>query len=114
VKILGNLSGLAVIVAVVVFAYRRIADQDKAGKSTYSDWLFLSILLLTTLTGFLCEMLRLVAAPGLAYPAYVVHLALIFFLLVYIPYSKFAHLVYRTTAMLHAAAMPPAKPREAP
>jgi quinone-modifying oxidoreductase subunit QmoC len=114
VKILGNLSGLAVIVAVVVFAYRRIADRDKAGKSTYSDWLFLSILLLTTLTGFLCEMLRLVAAPRLAYPTYVVHLALIFFLLVYIPYSKFAHLVYRTTAMLHAAAIPPAKARGAP
>lgn len=109
VKILGNLSGLAVVAAAVVFAYRRIADRGKAGKSAYSDWLFLSVLLLTTLTGFLCETLRLLAAPRLAYPAYVVHLALVFFLLVYIPYSKFAHLVYRTVAMLHAAASPPAR-----
>jgi quinone-modifying oxidoreductase subunit QmoC len=108
VKLLGNASGLAVIAALAVFTWRRIADGERAGKSTYSDWLFLAILLLTTLTGFLCQALRLADLPWLAYPMYVVHLVLIFFLLVYIPYSKFAHLVYRTTAMLHAASRVPA------
>ena len=102
VKILGNLSGAAVIAAVGVFLWRRIADQRRAGKSTYSDWLFLTILGLTTLTGFFCQWLRL-AGLRAAYPMYFVHLVLIFFLLVYIPYSKFAHLVYRTLAMLHAS-----------
>jgi quinone-modifying oxidoreductase subunit QmoC len=109
VKILGNVSGLALIAALVVFGYRRIADKEKAGKSTYSDWLFLDILLLTTLTGFLSQLLRLAGVPGLAYPTYFVHLVFVFFLLVYIPYSKFAHLVYRTVAMLHAAARAPAR-----
>ncbi len=103
VKLLGNLSGVAVIAAVIVFLWRRIADAREAGKSTYSDWLFLAILLLTTLTGFLSQWLRLADLRALAYPAYVVHLVFIFFLLVYIPYSKFAHLAYRTVAMLHAA-----------
>lgn len=103
VKILGNVSGAAVIAAVVVLAYRRIVDKKKAGKSTYSDWLFLHILMWTTFTGFLTEGLRLAGIRELAYPSYFVHLLFIFFLLVYFPYSKFAHLVYRTVAMLHGA-----------
>jgi quinone-modifying oxidoreductase subunit QmoC len=103
VKILGNVSGLALIAALAVFGYRRIADRERAGKSTYSDWLFLDVLLLTTLTGFLSQIFRLAALPRVAYPVYFVHLVFIFFLLVYIPYSKFAHLVYRTVAMLYQA-----------
>jgi quinone-modifying oxidoreductase subunit QmoC len=102
VKILGNVSGAAVVGALAVFLWRRIADGARAGKSTYSDWLFLVILLLTTLTGFACQWLRL-ADVRLAYPVYFVHLVLVFFLLVYLPYSKLAHLVYRTVAMLWSA-----------
>ena len=105
VKILGNVSGVAVIAAVAVFAYRRAVDKEKAGKSTYSDWLFLVILVLTTLTGFMTELLRLGGARELAYPTYFIHLVFIFFLLVYFPYSKFAHLVYRAVAMWHAASV---------
>ena len=102
VKILGNVSGAALIAGLAVFIWRRIVDQEKAGKSAYSDWLFLDILVLTTLTGFLCEVLRLADVPRLAYPTYFVHLIFVFFLLVYIPYSKFAHIVYRFVAMLYA------------
>jgi len=107
VKILGNVSGFAIVTAVAVFAWRRIADGRRAGKSTYTDWLFLAVLLLTVLTGLLCETLRLADFPRIAYPMYVVHLIFIFFLLVYLPYSKLAHLVYRTTAMLHATRVAP-------
>ncbi len=104
VKILGNVSGLALIVALAVFGYRRIADRERAGKSTYSDWLFLFVLLLTALTGYLSQLLRLADVARLAYPTYFVHLVFVFFLLVYIPYSKFAHLMYRTVAMVYSAA----------
>jgi len=103
VKILGNVSGIAVLVACAVFLYRRYTDKEKAGKSTYSDWLFLWVLALTTLTGFLSEILRLANIPPLAYWVYFIHLIFIFSLLVYIPYSKFAHLAYRFVAMLYAA-----------
>jgi quinone-modifying oxidoreductase subunit QmoC len=109
VKILGNVSGLAVIVAAGIFLWRRIADAERAGKSTYSDWLFLSILGLTTLTGFLSQWLRLGDLRA-AYPVYFVHLLFVFFLLVYIPYSKFAHLIYRSLAMLHGAGTSGARP----
>jgi len=107
VKILGNVSGMVVVLASAVFLWRRIADADRAGKSAYSDWLFLSILGLTTLTGFLSQWLRL-ADLRVAYPMYFIHLLFVFFLLVYIPYSKFAHLIYRGLAMLHAAGAAPA------
>jgi quinone-modifying oxidoreductase subunit QmoC len=102
VKILGNVSGTALVVGLAVFFWHRIGEQARAGKSTYADWLFLIILALAVFTGFACESLRLADLAALAYPTYFVHLTLVFFLLVYLPYSKFGHLVYRTTAMLYA------------
>lgn len=101
VKIFGNVSGIAVIVALVIFLIRRLVDKEKAGKSTYSDWFFLSLLLLTALTGFLSETTRLAGLES-AYWVYFVHLVFIFCLLVYLPYSKLAHLVYRFVAMLYS------------
>lgn len=103
VKILGNVSGVAVMGALAVFFVRRIVDGAKAGKNTYSDWLFLTILTLTALTGYANEALRLADVRHAAYPMYFIHLVLVFFLLVYFPYSKFAHVVYRTAAMLFTA-----------
>lgn len=107
VKILGNVSGIAVLIACGVFLCRRYKDKEKAGKSTYSDWLFLWVLALTTLTGFLSEISRLANIPPLAYWVYLIHLVFIFCLLVYIPYSKFAHLAYRFVAMLYSASRAP-------
>jgi quinone-modifying oxidoreductase subunit QmoC len=99
-KLLGNVSGVAVIVATLVFIARRLIDKEKAGKTTYNDWLFVVVLLLVAVTGFLTQIVRLADAPGIAYPTYFVHLTLVFFLLAYAPFSKFAHVFYRPTAML--------------
>jgi len=101
-KILGNVSGIAVIGACAVFMVRRWVDKEKAGKTTYNDWLFVSVLLLVAVTGFLAQITRAAELPGLAYPTYFVHLTMVFFLLAYSPFSKFAHAYYRPTAMLLA------------
>ncbi|MCW5699848.1 MAG: quinone-interacting membrane-bound oxidoreductase complex subunit QmoC [Rhodospirillales bacterium] len=101
-KILGNVSGIAVIVAALVFIFRRVVDKEKAGKTTYTDWLFVTVLLLVAATGFLSQIARTADLPGLAYPTYFIHLTLVFFLLAYSPFSKFAHVFYRPTAMLIA------------
>ena len=103
VKILGNGSGVAVLFACAVFLARRWKGEEKAGKSSYTDWLFLGAIGATALTGFLCQLFRLGGSATLAYGTYFVHLVLIFFLLVYLPYSKFAHLIYRSVAMLHSS-----------
>jgi quinone-modifying oxidoreductase subunit QmoC len=103
-KILGNVSGAAVIVATLVFIGRRLLDKEKAGKTTYNDWLFVTVLLLVAVTGFLAQIARIGELPGVAYPTYFVHLTLVFFLLAYAPFSKFAHVFYRPTAMLIARA----------
>jgi quinone-modifying oxidoreductase subunit QmoC len=105
VKILGNVSGVMVVVGLAIFLWYRIGVQARAGKSTYTDWLFLVVLGLAVVTGFACESLRLADLAALAYPTYFVHLTLVFFLLVYFPYSKFGHVVYRTTAMLYTQSL---------
>ncbi len=61
------------------------------------------------LTGFVVEVLRFTVSPeamgsaqSTAYGIYFVHLVLVFSLLVYLPYSKFAHMWYRALAMVYA------------
>lgn len=47
-------------------------------------------------------MTRLGGAAGLSYFIYFVHLIFVFNLFVFLPYSKLAHLVYRTVAMAYS------------
>ena len=53
-------------------------------------------------TGLLAWLFRLVGIKILAYPTYFLHLTAVFCLFFYAPYTKMAHMVYRTVAMLWA------------
>ncbi len=101
-KILGNLSALALIVGITLVVLNRLANKDKAGIGSYFDWLFITVVFVIAATGILTELTRLANIAVLAYPIYFIHLTFVFFLFAYAPFSKMAHMVYRTTAMVFA------------
>jgi quinone-modifying oxidoreductase, subunit QmoC len=95
VKILGMVSGFFLLTGLVLFLLKRIKTDKHDGKSTYNDWLFLLVILGVAFTGLLIVFLRISGVPAIAYTAYFIHLTLVFFLLWYMPWSKFAHIIYR-------------------
>lgn len=102
VKILGALSGSAILIGSVMVLYRRWTNRDEVGANGYADYLFLYVLFVAGLTGMLSWLGRLSGLAMLAYVIYFIHIVSVFFLLWYMPYSKFAHMIYRTLALVHA------------
>jgi quinone-modifying oxidoreductase subunit QmoC len=76
---------------------QRLAKTDQI--STYKDWYLIGLALALGLSGMLTEMTRLAGMGGLSYFIYFVHMIFVFALFVYTPFSKLAHLVYRTVAI---------------
>jgi quinone-modifying oxidoreductase subunit QmoC len=108
-KILANVGAVLLVAGGVKALWERRGAPAEAGSSTAFDWIFVWGLVAVGVTGLLTEGLRLVAEPSaqaalsdIAYGVYFVHLTLVFALLVYLPYSKFAHVLYRTAAILYA------------
>lgn len=101
-KILGNISAVLLVVGAVVLVVNRLGAGVKAGGSAAFDTYFLSVVVLVIATGVATELARLLDAPQAALAIYVVHLAVVLNLFLTFPYSKFAHTLYRTLAMVHA------------
>jgi quinone-modifying oxidoreductase, subunit QmoC len=102
-KLMANLAGLSVTVGVLMMLAERWKQPATAGGTTYSDLALLGLLLVIALTGFATEFLHLLRVEPLRFGVYLAHLVSIFTLLWLLPYSKLAHVVYRTLAMIHAA-----------
>jgi quinone-modifying oxidoreductase subunit QmoC len=99
-KIWANLSALALLTGITLVVFVRKKTSPRAGLGSYFDWLLITVIYVITVTGILSEIFRLVDAAYFAYPVYFIHLVFVFFLFVYAPFSKMAHMVYRTTAMV--------------
>lgn len=97
-KILANISAVVLLVGALVLLGDRVRDPVKRARSTYFDWFFLIVLTGIALTGLASELLREFEV-SIMYQVYFVHLVLVFMLFVYAPYSKLAHLAYRTVAL---------------
>jgi quinone-modifying oxidoreductase subunit QmoC len=101
VKILALISSVAFAAGFAIILLNRLAKAGKAGMGSYFDWIFLLIVFGVGATGMLSWALRL-ADMNVGYLVYYFHLVFIWSLFAYAPYSKFAHLFYRTTAMVFA------------
>lgn len=102
VKFLGAFSGLLLFLGSGIMIFRRWADKEKVGASGYTDNLFLYIIFFTGLTGMTSWLLRAGGSAEFAYISYFIHILFVYFLLWYMPYSKFAHMIYRFLALTYA------------
>ncbi|MEK6698997.1 MAG: quinone-interacting membrane-bound oxidoreductase complex subunit QmoC [Nitrospirota bacterium] len=98
-KILALASSIAFAAGIAIILFNRIVKAGKAGMGSYFDWIFLAIVIGVGATGMLSWYLRLANASA-GYAVYYFHLVFVWSLFAYAPYSKFAHLFYRTTAMV--------------
>ena len=104
-RFLGYYATFGIIVAIVFWSIQRLRRRGEVHKHTHpSDWIFLVMLLLTTVTGILVHFFRI---GGLVYPAYytyVIHLAILVpMLMVEVPFSKWSHIAYRPMAIYFTA-----------
>ena len=101
IKMLGNASGTLVLLGCLLVVVRRMTKEE-SGRATHFDWVFVWVLFLAVLTGFLAQVLRVSESHLPAYSTYYVHLVFVFFLVAYAGYTKMAHVVFRAAAMVFA------------
>lgn len=101
-KLLANLGGIALVGGCLWMIWDRLRDGGQAGVSTFFDWALIVALLAAVLTGFMTEILHFLRLEPHRHLAYFVHLVVVGALFLCLPYTKFAHIVYRTAALASA------------
>ncbi|MFO7963920.1 MAG: quinone-interacting membrane-bound oxidoreductase complex subunit QmoC [Desulfobacterales bacterium] len=101
VKWLANISGVALVIGIGLMLKSRMSNPDQQ-VSTYKDWFLLWLIFAVAVSGMLAEMTRLAGMAATTYTIYFAHMVTVFALFIYLPFSKLAHLVYRTVAMAYA------------
>ena len=101
VRLLGTVAGLALMYGVTALAQRR-AVRTKRGKliSKPTDWLLLGMLWFVGLTGFLIEVaLYIQPVQPWGYWVFLIHVAIAMELVLFLPFTKLAHVMYRPVAL---------------
>jgi len=99
-KLLANVSAVALIFGIgYLWKNRSRMEAENNAAATFYDWFLIVEIMAVGVTGLCSELTRLAGSPMLAYSFYYLHLVAVLMLFIYMPYSKFAHMVYRTFAM---------------
>lgn len=114
IKLLANAGAVAMLYGLTALTRHRVTTDTATSCSSYEDWLLLGLLWAVAVTGLGAEIFRLFGLAALAYSTYFLHLVAVWVLVATLPWSKFGHLVYRTTALVYArqAGRLPVPPRE--
>jgi len=100
VKIVANISAASLAVGGLLLLVNRLGGGT-LGRTTAFDVFFFSVVLIVIVTGIFTEVLRLAGQPVVGCWVYVLHLGSVLCLFGTFPYSKFAHMLYRSLAMVH-------------
>jgi quinone-modifying oxidoreductase subunit QmoC len=100
-KILGNISAALLVVGGVMLVVSRFGTHRSIIKTSAFDGFFLGVVALVIATGVLVEAARFALPPTAAALLYTLHLGVVLTLFLTFPYSKFAHMLYRTLALVH-------------
>lgn len=100
VKILANVSAIAMIYGIwTLWSARAKTEKENNIDGTFYDWFLIWEIMAVGITGILAELARWAGLIAPGYIIYYLHLVAVMMLFLYMPYTKFAHLVYRTFAM---------------
>ncbi|MEX2161968.1 MAG: 4Fe-4S dicluster domain-containing protein [Anaerolineales bacterium] len=107
-RLLGSIAGLVLVYGVtVVMVWRARKANTSTRTSVYTDWAFLAMMWIAAVTGFLIEIALYLAQPPIwGYWMLLVHVVVAMELVLLAPFTKFAHVFYRTTALYMAALKP--------
>ena len=101
-KLLANISSLALLVGGGLVIANRLKERGVETVTSSFDWVFAGVVLMVGATGMLSQMFRVLDFPAaIAYFTYFLHLVFVFYIIIYVPYSKLAHFVYRTVAITY-------------
>lgn len=100
-RLFGYYATAGLLTGVVWFFVARFRKSDEKSKHSHiTDWTFLVLLFLTTVTGILVQIFRINGMPYPTYYTYVIHLMVLFpMLMIEVPFSKWSHLAYRPFAI---------------
>ena len=97
---LGVIFGILLIYGSLYYMVGRFSKKEAYAKySHHTDWVFLWLLFLTGITGFLITIFRFMGYPFPTYILLLVHLVVVFDLLITAPFTKFSHAIYRPLAI---------------
>lgn len=104
VHIFGYLASIGLLVGTVYFIRNRFKkNYIQYKKSHPTDWMFVVLLFIIVITGIFQHILHRIGLLEWANVIYVIHLMAVVPWLLRMPFSKWAHIIYRPLAMYFAA-----------